>query len=127
MNQLVLSVNQLKPVIHCNFTNLNPLPFKQSEEISKYLDVISVIKLSQVSKLFRGEVKIINFTEIDADNFKMTDEILKLPIFNHLQSLYAYNNQNITDRGIIKLKLINLNANDNLKITDYGIENIKHN
>jgi len=119
------------------YHNLNEQPFKQSKkyipkiptdiikEISKYLNIQTLIKLSQVSKLFKSGVKIINFTKIDSETIKMTDEILQLPILNDLQSLYAHNNKLITDQGIKNLKLIKLNASENPNITDQGIKNLK--
>src|SRR5438270_13500462 len=89
--------------------------------ILNLLDFKSQINLISLNHIFRNELKITNLYDIEEKYLKLlTDDILKMQIFNQVNSLNANNNKKITNVSMIK-SLKKLNASYNCGIDQNGI------
>src|SRR3972149_9761856 len=93
--------------------SFNNLPLEINQLILNKLDFLSQIRFRQVFK----KLKIYDFCDIDNKYLELlNDKILKAHLF--IQKLNATNNLKITNKGINHLDLIKLDTSNNRKITN---------
>src|SRR5438270_13747239 len=80
--------------------------------ILNLLDFKSQINLISMNHIFRNELKITNLYNIKEKYLKLlTDDILKIQIFNQVNSLNASGNKKITNVSMMKsLKILNISG-----------------
>src|SRR5882724_472483 len=135
----MLSCRETKPSQQRDYLSQPALPIDCWNIIQQQCDFPSQIALVSTTKEFHTDLKILDLYHID-DRYlsKLTDEILKYPIFDQVELLDADNNSNITDisfmaslkvlnarhhcginqNGIKGLNLVTLNASNNSHIVD---------
>src|SRR5437899_1386163 len=98
-------------------SNSQLLPIELFQMILEFSDFLDQIRLAQLDKYLHTNLKIYDFYNIDELYLGLlSDNIIKN--YKYITKLNAYDNPNITDKGISHMKLYTLNASCNEKITD---------